>query len=129
MGLKHLIAIEKWTCLLSAVLLVGGMLLLGRHAAFSIALGAGMMTVNAVLLRRVAQKLGTVLQQKPSLTVFLFNIKLGVLGLLSFIALKYLHVEPIAFIVGISVMPLAIMIVALQSNLAARHDDHEETHG
>lgn len=129
MGLKHLIAIEKWTCLLSAVLLVGGMLLLGRHAAFSIALGAGMMTVNAVLLRRIAQKLGTVLQQKPSLTVFLFNIKLGVLGLLSFIALKYLHVDAIAFIVGISVMPLAIMIVALQSNLAARHDDHEETHG
>jgi hypothetical protein len=128
MGLKHLIAIEKWTCLLSAVLLVGGMLLLGRHAAFSIALGAGMMTANAVMLRRVAQKLGVVLQQKPSLTVFLFNIKLGVLGLLSFIALKYLGVDPIAFIVGISVMPLAIMIVALQSNLAQKND-HEETHG
>ena len=128
MGLKHLIAIEKWTCLLSAVFLAVGMLLLGRHAAFSIALGAGMMTANAVLLRRIAQKLGTVLQQKPSLTVLLFNLKLGVLGLLSFIALKYLHVDAIAFIVGISVMPLAIMIVALQSNLA-RHDDHEETHG
>ena len=129
MGLKHLIAIEKWTCLLSAVFLVGGMLFLGRHAAFSIALGAGMMTANAVILRRIAQKLGTVLQQKPSLTVLLFNLKLGVLGLLSFIALKYLHVDAIAFIVGISVMPLAIMIVALQSNLAAHHDDHEETHG
>ena len=128
MGLKHLIAIEKWTCLLSAVFLLGGMLLLGRHAAFSIALGAGMMTANAVILRRVAQKLGTVLQQKPSFTVLLFNLKLGVLGLLSFVALKYLHVDAIAFIVGISVMPLAIMIVALQSNLA-RHDDHEETHG
>ena len=128
MGLKHLIAIEKWTCLLSAVLLVGAMLLLGRHAAFSIALGAGMMTLNAVVLRRVAQKLGTVLQQKPSLTVLLFNLKLGVLGVVSFIALKYLGVDPIAYIVGISVMPLAIMIVALQSNLR-HHDDHEETHG
>ena len=126
MGLKHLIAIEKWTCLLSAVFLAGGMLLLGRHAAFSIALGAAMMTGNAVMLRRIAQKLGTVLQQKPSLTVFLFNIKLGVLGVLSFIALKYLGAEPIPFIIGISVMPLAIMIVALQSNLRS-HD--EETHG
>jgi len=123
-GLKHLIAIEKWTCLLSAALLVGGMLLLGRHTAFSIAIGAGMMTANAVILRRVAQKLGTVLQQKPSLTVLLFNLKLGVLGALSFIALKYLHVDPIAFIIVISVMPLAIMIVALQSNLQHR-DDHE----
>ena len=128
MGVKHLIAIEKWTCLLSAALLVGGMLLLGRRAAFSIALGAGMMTLNAVVLRRVAQKLGTVLQQKPSLTVLLFNLKLGVLGVVSFIALKYLGVDPIAYIVGISVMPLAIMIVAVQSNLAHR-DDHEETHG
>ncbi|HEX9101172.1 MAG TPA: ATP synthase subunit I [Polyangia bacterium] len=128
MGLKHLIAIEKWTCLLSAVLLVAGMLLLGRHTAFSIALGAGMMTANAVVLRRVAQKLGTVLQQKPSLTVLLFNLKLGILGVLSFVALKYLGVEPIAFIVGISVMPLAIMIVALQSNFQHR-SDHEETHG
>ena len=128
MGLKHLIAIEKWTCLLSAVLLVGGMLLLGRRAAFSIALGAGMMTANAVLLRRIAQKLGAVLQQKPSLTVLLFNLKLGVLGALSFVALKYLHVEPIAFIVGISVMPLAIMIVAVQSTLG-KSEDHEETHG
>ena len=128
MGVKHLIAIEKWTCLLSAALLVGGMLLLGRRAAFSIALGAGMMTLNAVVLRRVAQKLGTVLQQKPSLTVLLFNLKLGVLGVVSFIALNYLGVDPIAYIVGISVMPLAIMIVAVQSNLAHR-DDHEETHG
>ena len=83
MGLKHLIAIEKWTCLLSALFLAAGMLLLGRHAAFSIALGGAMMTANAVMLRRIAQKLGTVLQQKPSLTVFLFNLKLGVLGLLS----------------------------------------------
>jgi hypothetical protein len=127
-GLKHLIAIEKWTCLLSAALLVGGMLLLGRHAAFSIAIGAGMMTLNAVVLRRVAQKLGVVLQQKPTLTVLLFNLKLGVLGLVSFLALRYLHVNPIAFIVGISVMPLAIMIVAVQSSLGHR-EDHEETHG
>jgi hypothetical protein len=60
--------------------------------------------------------------------VLLFNLKLGVLGLVSFLALRYLHVDPIAFIVGISVMPLAIMIVAVQSSLGHR-EDHEETHG
>jgi ATP synthase I subunit len=127
-GLKHLIAIEKWTCLLSAGLLAIGMLLLGRHAAFSIAVGAAMMTANAVLLRRAAQKLGPVLQKKPSLTVLLFNFKLGILIALVWVALRYLHVEPIAFIVGISVMPLAIMIVAAQQALG-RGDDHGETHG
>ena len=130
MGIKHLIAIEKWTCLLSAVVLVGGMLLLGRHAAFSVAIGAGLMTANAVILRRTAQKLGAVLRKKPTLTVLLFNMKLAVLIALVFAAFRFLHVEPIAFIVGISVMPLAIMIVAVQQSLAREHtDDHEETHG
>jgi hypothetical protein len=129
-GIKHLIAIEKWTCLLSAAVLLGGMLLLGRHAAFSLAIGAGLMTANAIVLRRTAQKLGAVLQKKPSLTVLLFNLKLGVLIVLVFAAFRFLHVEPIAFIVGISVMPLAIMIVAVQQSLAREHtDDHEETHG
>jgi hypothetical protein len=127
-GLKHLIAIEKWTCLLALVVLGAGMLLLGRHAAFSIAVGAAMMTLNAVVLRRVAQKLGGVLQKKPSVTVLLFNFKLVVLIALVFVALRYLHVEPIPFIVGISVLPFAIMIVAVQSSLG-RGADHEETHG
>jgi hypothetical protein len=127
-GLKHLIAIEKWTCLLALVALGAGMLLLGRHAAFSIAVGAAMMTLNAVALRRVAQKLGVVLQKKPTVTVMLFNFKLVVLIALVFVALRYLHVEPIPFIVGISVLPFAIMIVAVQSSLG-RGADHEETHG
>jgi hypothetical protein len=129
-GIKHLIAIEKWTCLLSAVVLCGAMLLLGRHVAFSVAIGAGLMTANAVILRRTAQKLGAVLQKKPSLTVLLFNLKLGVLIALVFAAFRFLHVEPIAFIVGISVMPLAIMIVAVQQSLVHEPaDSNEETHG
>jgi hypothetical protein len=129
-GIKHLIAIEKWTCLLSAVVLVGGMLLCGRHAAFSVAIGAGLMSANAFIIRRTAQKLGAVLQKKPSLTVLLFNLKLGVLIAMVFAAFRFLHVEPIAFIVGISVMPLAIMIVAVQQSLVREPaDDHEETHG
>ena len=128
MGLKHLIAIEKWTCLLALVALGGGTVLVGRHAAFSIAVGAGMMTLNAVAIRRVAQKLGVVLQKKPSVTVMLFNFKLVILIGLVFCALRYLHVEPIPFIVGISVLPFAIMIVAVQSSLE-RGADHEEPNG
>ena len=128
MGLKHLIAVEKWTCLLSAALLAVGMLFFGRHTAYSFALGAGLMTANAVLLRLAAQKLGPVLQKKPSLTVLLFNLKLGVIIAYIFVALRFLKVEPVAFTIGVSTMPLAIMIVAVQANLS-RRDDHEETHG
>jgi hypothetical protein len=130
-GVKHLIAIEKWTCLLAAIALGLGMLLLDRHAAFSIAIGAGLMSANAAIIRRVAQKLGGLLQKKPAATVLLFNLKLGVIMLLVFAAFRWLHVDPVPFIVGISVMPLAIIIVAVQSSLAHKDDggEHEETHG
>jgi len=60
--------------------------------------------------------------------VMLFNFKLVILIGLVFCALRYLHVEPIPFIVGISVLPFAIMIVAVQSSLD-RSADHEEPNG
>lgn len=126
MGVKYLIAVEKWTCLLSALLLAGGMLLFGQRSAFSVAVGAGLMTLNAVVIRRVAQRLGAVLQKQPSLTVLLFNLKLGVLAVLIFLAFRYLHVEPIPFMVGISVMPLAIMITAVQHATAKPSDGQSE---
>ena len=90
-----------------------------------------MMTANAVLLRRAAQKLGAVLQKKPSLTVLLFNLKLGVIIAFIFVAFRYLDVEPMAFTIGISVMPFAIIIVAVKQQFArpAEDGEHEETHG
>jgi hypothetical protein len=129
-GLKHLIAVEKWTCLLAAVALAGGLLLLPLHAAFSLAVGAALTTLNAVAIRQVGQRIGAVLKQRPVLTIVLFNLKLGVLIALIWMVMRYLHVQPVPFLVGISMLPLAILIVGVQHT---RHpepvDDQKETHG
>lgn len=128
MGLKHLIAVEKWTLLLAAVAVAGGMVALGRHGAFSLAVGAALTSLNAMSLRRIAQKLGPVLQQKPALTVVLFNLKMGLLIGLIYAAIRWLHVDGVPFIIGISILPAAIFIVFVQYSLTPPKSD-EETHG
>jgi hypothetical protein len=130
-GLKHLIAVEKWTCLLAAVALAAGMLFLPRHQAFSLAVGAALTTLNAVSIRRIAQKLGAVLQQKPGLTVLLFNLKMGLLIGLIYAAIRWLHVDAVPFLVGISILPAAIFIVFVQYSLTPPKSDEEteETNG
>jgi hypothetical protein len=129
-GLKHLIAVEKWTYLLAAVALAGGLLLLPLHAAFSLAVGAALTTLNAVAIRQVGQRIGAVLKQRPVLTIVLFNLKLGVLIALIWMVMRYLHVQPVPFLIGISMLPLAILIVGVQHS---RHpetvDDQKEPHG
>jgi hypothetical protein len=127
-GLKHLIAVEKWTLLLAAVAVAGGMLLLGRHAAFSLAIGATLTALNAMSMRRIAGKLGPVLQQKPALTVVLFNLKMALLIGFIYAAIRWLHVDAVPFIVGISLLPAAIFIVFVQYSLTPPKSD-EETHG
>ncbi len=130
MGLKHLIAVEKWTCLLAAIVLAVGLVTLSRHAAFSLAVGAALTTLNAISMRRIAERLGRVLNAKPGLTVLLFNVKMGLIIALVFVAIHWLRVDALPLLIGISVMPVAIVIVAIQHALkpAAAASD-EETHG
>ncbi len=128
MELKHLIALEKWTALLALIVLGVAILILGRHTAFSVALGAGLMTLNAWAIRRVSERLGNVMRQKPGLTILLFNLTLGLLIALIWLFISYLHVDPVAFVIGVSVMPVAIVIVAIQNARTPSQKD-KETHG
>lgn len=130
MGLKHLIAVEKWTCLLAAIVLAVGLVTLSRHAAFSLSVGAALATLNAISVRRLSQRLGAVLTAKPGLTVLLFNLKMGLIIGLVFAAIRWLHVDVMPFLVGISLMPAAIVVVAIQHSLKpADAASDEETHG
>jgi hypothetical protein len=122
------------TSLLAAVLLLGALIFLPRQYSFALAVGAGLMVVNAWVMRRVATAVGPVLAAKPGLILVLFNFKLLILAALIFIALRYLHLAPVPFVIGISVLPVAIFIVAIRHQLSPTtptdetpHD--EETHG
>jgi hypothetical protein len=138
MDLKHLIAVEKWTCVLGALVVLASTLLLGRHAAFAVSMGAGLMVLNAYALRRIGLRVFRTFK-RPSAAILLFNLKMLLLVALVFAVVHYLNVDPIAFIVGVSILPLAIVIVAVEHALrgqaggdggpddGADHADHEET--
>lgn len=130
METKHLIAIEKWTCLLAAIVVAAAVLVLSRRTAFGVSLGAGLMALNAWALRRIGQRAFRAFK-RPGAAVLLFNVKMFVLVGIIFLIIRYLPVDPVGFVVGISIFPLAIVAVAIQHALriGAAPSNNEETHG
>jgi hypothetical protein len=129
METKHLVSVEKWTLILAAAAIGVAVLLLGRRAAFGVSVGAALMALNAYTLRRIGQRAFKTFK-KPGSAILLFNLKMGVLIALVWAILHYLHVDPIAFLVGISVFPLAIVVVAIRHAFAPGADaPNGESHG
>lgn len=122
MELKHLIAFEKWTCLLAVVVLACGLVFCDRHAALSLSLGAGLMSLNAWSIRHIAERFGSALKARPGIGMLLFNIKMGLLVAICWVLINHVHVDPKFFTIGISVLPVAIVIVAIQHGL--RREDN-----
>ena len=118
METKHLVSVERWTLILAAAAIGVSILLLGRRMAFGVSVGAALMALNAYSLRRIGQRAFRNFK-KPGLAVLLFNIKMGILIALVWAVIRYLHVDPIAFLVGISVFPLAIVVVAIRHAFAS----------
>ena len=65
--------------------------------------------------------------EKPALTVLLFNLKIGAARRSCVHRAELSDVEPIPFIIGISVLPAGHHDRRLQSTRCAAND--EETHG
>lgn len=133
MNLKHLISVEKWTCVLAAVVIAAALLVLGLKAAWGVSLGAGLMVLNAYALRRIGARAFSTFK-KPGAAVLLFNLKMALLMALVYVVVRYLHVEPVPFIIGISVFPAAIVIVAVTHAINPPDTDNptdpiEENHG
>src|SRR5207244_1576513 len=73
MDAKHLLAVERWTLALAALVVGTAILVLSRKAAFSASLGATLMALNVYALRRLAQRaFGSA--PKPSAAILLFNL-------------------------------------------------------
>jgi len=129
METKHLVSVEKWTLILAAAAIGIAILFLGRRMAFGVSIGAALMALNAYALRRIGMRAFKTFK-KPGAAVLLFNLKMGVLIALVWAIIRYLHVDPIAFLVGISVFPLAIVVVAIRHAFAHDADaPNGETHG
>jgi hypothetical protein len=128
-NVKHLVSVERWTCAIAAIVIASAILVLGRAAAFGVCLGAALMVLNAWTLRRIAERAFRNFK-RPSAAILLFNLKMAALVGLVFVAIRYLHVDPISFVIGISVFPVAVVAAAIQYALRPDEEsEHEETHG
>jgi hypothetical protein len=116
MDTKHLISVEKVTLILAALAIGISVIFLGQRMAFGVSLGAALMVLNAYALRRIGARAFKTFK-RPGAAILLFNLKMGVLLALVWAVIRYLHVDPIAFIVGISVFPVAIVVVAIRHAL------------
>ena len=123
---KHLVSVERWTLILAAAAIGVAVLALSRRVAFGVSIGAALMALNAYALRRIGQRAFKRFR-KPGAAVLLFNLKMGLLMAVVWAVIRFLHVDPVAFIVGISIFPIAIVIVAVRHALAPSTPSTEST--
>jgi len=121
-GDGRLHAVERWTLGLGAVASLASFLMAGRELGLAVSLGAGLMALNAIAMRRVGEKIWQSVHPdavragsgaSPGRAIILFNLKMGGLIAAVYLVVKYLHVHPIGLLVGLSVYPLAAVAVAL----------------
>jgi hypothetical protein len=111
--------IERWTLLVSAVVVGAALLAMPRAIAFACAAGALLECANASAIRWLVER---AMKSKggatPALGLLLFNLKMAVLIAAVWIALRVLHLDGVGFLLGISVFPVAIVAAALSARLA-----------
>ncbi|HRI53276.1 MAG TPA: ATP synthase subunit I [Pseudomonadota bacterium] len=124
----HLLVIERWAVLLGAAL-CGTTLVWGSpRVQLGACVGAGLSILNARVLRYLGARLSGARPGAPSsqtspssvgLLVLLFQLKLGVLAALLYLALRLLPLQPIALVLGLSALPVAIVVRGIQYGLQA----------
>ena len=119
--LQHVMSVERWALLCGALLITLSFLFVGPRGQLSVCAGAGLMVLNARLLRILAGRLQRVYEGKPlplGLILLLFNGKLLGIAVLIYLCVRYLQVEPLPFLLGISILPAAILISAVSRGLS-----------
>lgn len=111
--------------ILAAVVIAASAVALPRATAFGVTLGAGLMVANAYAIRRIGARVVRTFT-RPGLAILLLNLKMLALIGLVFLVIRYLHVDAIGFIIGISVFPVAVVIAAVRVGLAESTTNEEE---
>ena len=123
MELKHLRAIERFNLVIAAVICLGSLLFWRRGIALGAFLGAGLAVVNFWAIRKVSEAgLKTRSERKRLVLISFLVAKMGALMALVYLAIRYLPINVLAFIVGLSTFLVSIMIVSFRV-----HADAAET--
>ena len=114
----YLKRLERWTLVLAALVTGASLVAAPRPVAVAVAIGAAMMCGNAWAIRTLtARVFKSRAGATPGIGVLLFNVKMALLVGLVCLALFYLRLDGVGFLIGISVFPVAIVAAALAARL------------
>ncbi|MBL9040422.1 MAG: hypothetical protein JNM83_02410 [Myxococcales bacterium] len=113
----HFRAIERISLVLGVLFVVVAMIGFPLLIQLSVSYGAVLSIGNARAVRLFGERLA--LRQSVGLLVVLFQLKLLVLGVLIFVGLKLLRLDGIGLCVGLSILPLSIVVRAIKWGMSA----------
>jgi hypothetical protein len=116
-------AIERLNLVIAAAICLGSLLFWRRGIAYGAFLGASLAVLNFWAIRRVSEAgLTTKSQRKRFVLISLLIAKMGAMMGVVFLIIRYLPINVLAFVVGLSTFLLSIMIVSFRG-----HADAAET--
>lgn len=111
----HLRAVEQWVLLCSGVLLLGSLVFGDPRWQLGALVGALLSLGNARSLRFLAARLTP--RKSLGLLIVLFQAKLGLIAAIIYVTMRLLPLSPLALLLGLSALPLAILLRGLQYGL------------
>src|SRR5437773_2186966 len=98
---RHMLFVERTTAALAVVVMAGAFVAASRATATAVAVGAGLMTLNAWALRRISERVikrtGDGAGVRPGLAILFFNLKMAVLIALVYVCVKVLGLDAVGF--------------------------------
>lgn len=113
----HFRAVERITLVLGALMVALSMVLVALKLQLSVSYGVLLSVVNARAVRFFGERLAR--RQSVGLVVVLFQLKLAVLGVLIYSGLKLFSLDGVGLCVGLSLLPLSIVVRAVQWGMSA----------
>ncbi len=113
----HLRTIERISLVLGVLLVVGAIIGCALRVQLSVSYGVLLSILNARAIRFFGERLAR--RQSVGLIVVLFQFKLLLLGALIYLGLTLLSLDGIGLCVGLSILPLSIVVRAVQWGMSA----------
>ena len=108
--------IERLSLLLVGVATLASLLLWDLGITLGVALGGAVGTANFYALRRLIQSMVSGdSPRKQTVMVVLLMLKFGLLAALIYLAVKLLPINPVALLVGVSMVVLSIFVEGFRS--------------
>lgn len=119
---KHLAAVEQWVLIVCAALILVT-LGIARDPRWQLGalVGSLLSLGNARSLRFLGGRLAP--RRSVGLLIVLFQAKLGIIAAIIYLALRFLPVSPLALLLGLSALPLGIILRGLQHGLRKADDE------